>query len=93
MRMDPNMNSDLTSEQLSTLRDIQIARLGFIGASIAAIGDGIAAVAAGLAVDALENPIETRSQTAYHRTSQLETTQRNLDYYIHELIQLRKKFP
>lgn len=93
MRMDPNTNSELTSEQLSTLRDIQIARLAFIGASIAAIGDGIGAVAAGLAVDALENPIELRSQSAYHRTSQLEMSQRNLDYYIHELIQLRKKFP
>lgn len=70
------------------LNDIEIAKLGFIGASIAAVGDGIAAVAAGLALEALEN--EQRAQYRNRQSLQVETTQKQLDYFINELMQIRK---
>lgn len=67
-------------------REIQIARIAFIGAAIAAIGDGIAAYAAALTLDLLENP-ETDTRSA--QDINLEATQTQMDYYINELIQVR----
>ncbi|MUT67092.1 translation initiation factor 2 [Paenibacillus sp. NEAU-GSW1] len=79
------------SKDLSTLRDIQIAKLAFIGASIATLGDGIGAVAAALALEALENPIDDeRSSNQAPQMKQIETTQHQLDYFINELIQIRE---
>lgn len=67
-------------------REIQIARIAFIGATIAAIGDGIAAYAAALTLDLLENPeIDTRSS----QNINLEATQAQIDHYINELVQIR----
>ncbi|WP_240941148.1 translation initiation factor 2 [Paenibacillus sp. HB172176] len=87
MGMSDSGNDD-ELDQLSAYSEIQIARLAFIGATIATIGDGLAALAAGLALEDLENPINQRSQHTHHH--QLLTAQRNLDYYIGELIKARK---
>ncbi|MGO4372384.1 translation initiation factor 2 [Paenibacillus sp. 2TAB19] len=78
------------SEKLAQIREIQIARIAFIGASIATIGDGIAALAAGLALEVLENNYEQTSRSYPNDPNQLINAQRNLDHYINELIQLRK---
>lgn len=67
-------------------REIQIAKIALIGATIATIGDGIAAYAAALTLDLLENP-ETETRNA--QSSELKTTQAQIDYYINELIQVR----
>lgn len=69
-------------------RDIQIARIAFIGATIATIGDGIAAYAAALALDALENP-ETDTRNS---NSNIEDSKAQIDYYINELIHVRNSF-
>ncbi|MGI2292884.1 translation initiation factor 2 [Paenibacillus sp. GXUN7292] len=76
-------NNDL--DQLD--KDILIARIAFIGSSITLLGDGLSAVAAGLALEVLENPSETRFQ---NHTLQIDSTQKQLDYYINELIKIRK---
>lgn len=78
------------SEKLAQIREIQIARIAFIGASIATIGDGIAALAAGLALEVLENNYKQTSRSYPNDPNQLIKAQRNLDHYINELIQLRK---
>jgi len=83
-----NSNNNGTN-QIPTARAIEAARLGFIGASIAALGDGIAAVAAGLALEELVNPSDQRSQNTTYRSKKNETTQQ-IDYLINELIQIRK---
>lgn len=70
------------------LREIEIARLEFIGLSIATLGDGITALAAGLALESLEN--EYRAPYQSQQSMQVETTQKQLDYFIHELTQARK---
>ena len=70
------------------LREIEIAKLEFIGASIAALGDGIIAIAAGRAVELLEN--EYRAPNHSHQPQQIEVTQKQLDYFINELIKIRK---
>lgn len=79
------------NEFLKATREIQIAKIEFIAASITAIGDGLSVVAAGLALDALENPIDQMSQNPSNRSKQLDSIHQNLDYYINELIQIRKR--
>ncbi|MBM7568736.1 translation initiation factor 2 [Paenibacillus sacheonensis] len=79
------------NELLKTTREIQIAKIEFIAASITAIGDSLSVVAAGLALDALENPIDQMSQNPSNRSKQLDSIHQNLDYYINELIQIRNR--
>jgi len=69
------------------LRDIEIARLAFIGASIATLGDGISALAAGLVLEALEqdNQVQNNSRNAPDESS----IQIQIDYFIDELIKIR----
>lgn len=72
----------------NALRDIEIAKLAFIGASIATLGDGIAALAAGLALEALEENFQSQSGSRnVHKD--VGSTQRQLDYFINELIKIR----
>jgi NhaP-type Na+/H+ or K+/H+ antiporter len=68
------------------IRDIEIAKLAFIGASIATLGDGIAALAAGLALDALEQDYKTKNNS---RNASNKSTKNQLDYFINELIKIR----
>lgn len=68
------------------LRDIEIAKLAFIGGSIATLGDGIAALAAGLALDALKQDVKTKSIS--HKSSN-NSTKNQLDYFINELVKIR----
>ncbi|MFD0588000.1 translation initiation factor 2 [Paenibacillus sp. GCM10027627] len=72
----------------SILREIEIAKLEFIGASIATLGDGIIALSAGLALELLEH--EYNSSSRSQGPVQLDAAQKQLDYFIHELIKLRK---
>ena len=69
------------------LRDIEIARLAFLGASIATLGDGIAALAAGLALDALEQDFQGQNRS--RNLLDGGSTQRQLDHFINELIKIR----
>ncbi len=69
------------------LRNIEIAKLAFIGASIATIGDGIAALAAGMALDALQQDCQTPNNTRHAST--VGATLGQLDYFINELVKIR----
>ncbi|MEK3882455.1 translation initiation factor 2 [Paenibacillus sp. PL2-23] len=75
---------------LKLLREIEIARLELIGASLAALGDGIIAVSAGLALELLESEYN-REHRQSQQTQQLEEAHRQLDYLIHELLKLRAR--
>jgi len=75
------------SKKSSDSQDIQIARLAFIGASIVTLGDGIAAIAAGLALEALES--KQGSQNLDEQSKQSDTMQKQIDYIIDELIQIK----
>ncbi|KAA8999685.1 translation initiation factor 2 [Paenibacillus spiritus] len=70
------------------LRDIEIAKLAFIGGSIAAIGDGIAALAAGLALDALKQDYAAKKKNP---TVSIKSTKTQLNYFINELVKIRNK--
>lgn len=76
-------------EQSPDSQEIQIARLAFIGASIATLGDGIAAIAAGLALEALENSSNQGTQKS-DSSPQSKDMQKQLDYLINELKQIKK---
>lgn len=70
------------------LREIEIARLEFIGLSLATLGDGIAALAAAITLETLENEYGASN---HRRSLQIENTQKQLDYFIHELMQIKRK--
>lgn len=74
-------------ENNKDLRDIEIAKLAFIGASIAALGDGIGALAAGLALESLEKDYYTQNNSRH--ATRVESTKVQLDHFINELIQIR----
>ena len=74
----------------SDLQDIQIARLAFIGASIATLGDGISAIAAGLAVEALEKASGQSSPNPEEQSNRSSKMQQEIDYIISELKQIKK---
>ncbi|MCM3746094.1 translation initiation factor 2 [Paenibacillus pasadenensis] len=69
------------------LRDIEIARLAFIGASVVTLGDGISVLAAWLALNALEHDY-TNSDNRHNADT--ESAKVQLEHYINELIQIQK---
>lgn len=80
-------------QQPSVATEIQIARLAYIGATIATLGDGLSAVAAGLALNALEksnnqNPQVQNSDQSNEKD--VEDLQKQIDYLINELKQVKK---
>ncbi|QDQ03207.1 translation initiation factor 2 [Lysinibacillus fusiformis] len=71
--------------------EIQIARLAYIGASISTLGDGLSAVAAGLALNALEKSSNQNPQNQNNDQSKgSEDMQKQIDYLINELKQVKK---
>ncbi|WP_201007775.1 translation initiation factor 2 [Paenibacillus glycanilyticus] len=70
--------------------DLIAARLGYIGAIIATIGDGVAAIAAGIALRKLEEASLAESRSEVDQFRQTENIQQQVDFYINELIQIRK---
>lgn len=71
------------------LNEIEIARIELIGTSIVTLGHGIVTFANGLALEALEK--EYISHYHGRRSIQAEPTKKQLDYFIHELTQIRNK--
>lgn len=78
------------SNQPSDSTEIQIARLAFIAATITTLGDGLAALAAGLALQELEKSNNQSTQPQYDPSKQLDSTQKQIDYLIKELRQIKK---
>ena len=74
--------------------DLYVAKLTFIGASIATLGDGLQALAAGIALEALEKEKSNNKSSQNHNgnSKQSEATQKQLDYLINELNQIKKMF-
>ncbi|WP_139998032.1 translation initiation factor 2 [Paenibacillus paridis] len=68
------------------IRDIEIARLAFIAASIVTIGDGIATLAAGLTLESLEQDYKMKNNS---RQVINVSTKNQLDYFINELVEIR----
>lgn len=85
-----NNNNDDSSNQNGESMDLIAARLGYIGAIIATLGDGIAAIAAGIALRALEEETFSESRSVLDQFRQTDSMQQQLDFYINELVQIRK---
>jgi hypothetical protein len=84
------MNDKKGSKNSNDSQDIQIARLAFIGASIATLGDAIAAVAAGLALEALEKSSNQNPGSSDEQSKHSAKMQQEIDYIINELKQIKK---
>ena len=78
------------TNQTSDSRDVLIAKLAFIGASISTLGDGLQAVAAGLALEELQKANNQSSQNQNDQSKQTEGMQKQIDYLINELKQIKK---
>lgn len=87
MTMSDNKNK---TNPTSDSRDVQIAKLAFIGASISTLGDGLQAVAAGLALEVLQKSSNQSSQNQNDSFKQTETMQKQIDYLINELKQIKR---
>ncbi|MCK9860701.1 hypothetical protein [Paenibacillus sp. ATY16] len=85
-----NNNTDSNSNPSSDYVDLIAARLGYIGAIIATIGDGVAAIAAGIALRKMEEASLAESRSEVDQFRQTENIQQQVDFYINELIQIRK---
>jgi hypothetical protein len=88
--MNNNNNNDGRDNQNSESIDLIAARLGYIGAIIVTLGDGITLIATGIALRALEEENFSESRTEVDQFRQTETIQQQVDFYINELIQIRK---
>lgn len=80
------MNNDKI-KQHSDSQDVLIAKIPFIGSSITTLGEVIMTIAAGLAVDVLEKSSNKGSQSL---DAQSKSMQKQLDYIINELKQIKK---
>lgn len=78
------------SNQSASQQDIQIAKLAFIGTSISTLGDGIQMVAAGLALEALEKSSNQGAQNSNEHSKQTENMEKQIDYLINELKQIKR---
>ena len=70
--------------------EIQIARLEYIAALIATLGDGVAALALGLELRELEKSSNANSRGQYDQAKYQDHTQKQIDYLIEELTQVRR---
>lgn len=87
---DKKNNNDDSNNQNGESMDLIAARLGYIGAIIATLGDGIAAIAAGIALRVLEEETFSQSRSELDQFRQTDSMQQQLDFYINELVQIRK---
>lgn len=71
--------------------DIYIAKLAYIGTAISTLGDGIQTIAAGLALESLQNAKNDSSPTNNgDQTAKVDNMQKQIDYLIAELKQIKK---
>lgn len=77
--------------------EIYAAKLSYIGTAISTLGDGLQTIAAGLALEALQNANNDSSQTNNgngngNQTVKIDNMQKQIDYLIAELKQIKKMF-
>ncbi|EKU43037.1 translation initiation factor 2 [Lysinibacillus sp. HST-98] len=73
--------------------EIYVAKLSYIGTAISTLGDGLQTIAAGLALEALQNANNDSSQTNNgngNQTVKIDNMQKQIDYLIAELKQIKK---
>ncbi|MEG0260306.1 MAG: translation initiation factor 2 [Lysinibacillus sp.] len=84
--IDNKKNANKPPESL----EITAARISLIGTSISALGDAIQVIAAGLSLDALLKPNTGDEQSQNNDAQQIENIQKQVDYLINELKQIKK---
>lgn len=78
----PNQNNDSL--------EIYAAKLAYIGTAISTLGDGLQNIAAGLALEALQNANNNSSPSNGEQTVKVDNMQKQIDYLIAELKQIKK---
>jgi len=78
------------SNQPTDSLEIYAAKLAYIGTSISTLGDGIQTIAAGLALQALQKSNNNNSQNNNDQAKQAENMQKQIDYLISELKQIKR---
>ncbi|MEA0553200.1 translation initiation factor 2 [Lysinibacillus irui] len=75
--------------------EIYAAKLSYIGTAISTLGDGLQTIAAGLVLEALQNANNDSSQNNNgngngNQTVKIDNMQKQIDYLITELKQIKK---
>ncbi|MBX8945492.1 MULTISPECIES: translation initiation factor 2 [Lysinibacillus] len=75
--------------------EIYAAKLAYIGTAISTLGDGLQTIAAGLALEALQNANNDSSQPNNgngngNQTVKIDNMQKQIDYLIAELKEIKK---
>ncbi|MGE7917028.1 translation initiation factor 2 [Lysinibacillus xylanilyticus] len=83
-------NSKSNSSQPNDSLEIYAAKLAYVGLAISTLGNGIQTIAAGLALEALRNSNTQNSQNDTEQSMQKDNMQKQIDYLIHELKQIKK---
>lgn len=76
--------------QSSVSQDILIARLAFVSGCILSLGGALSTIAAGIALEALENSSNQDSQKTDTHSKHSENMQKQIDYLLDELKQIKK---
>lgn len=77
-------------DQLSDSTEIYAAKLAYIGATIATIGGGLQVIAAGIALEILEKSKNQDSQNQQIQSKESKIMQKQIDYLIKELNNLKQ---
>lgn len=71
-------------------QEIFIAQLAYIGAAISTLGDGIQTIAAALTLESLKNANNQSSESSIDQSEKTESMEKQIDYLISELKQIKK---
>ena len=77
-------------EQSSNSQDLLIARLAFVSGCILSFGGALSTIAAGIELEALENANNQGSQKSDTYSNHSEKMQKEINYLINELKQIKK---
>jgi len=83
-------NSKSNSSQPNDSLEIYAAKLAYVGLVITTLGNGIETIAAGLALEALRKSNTSNSQNDMKQSMKKDNMQKQINYLIYELKQVKK---
>ncbi|URN95586.1 MAG: translation initiation factor 2 [Candidatus Pristimantibacillus lignocellulolyticus] len=86
-----NNKKNKQTEQNSDAEDRYIAKLAFLGGTLATIGDGIAAVAAGMALQQFDKEKNQSSDDQSDLIQQIEQMQKQIDLLTYKIEKMERK--
>lgn len=83
-------NRKNNSNQNAETQEIYAAKLAYIGSALATLGDGLTTIAAGITLELLLKSKNQGDANSGYQSAQTENMQKQIDYLISELKQMKK---